>query len=694
MVKMSFVNTSNPIWKYFVKLPYVRIAQCKICKCDYSFKSSITNLKVHLQKKHETEYQSYVEIVEKKKRELSMQMFRGEEDDDDDDYDDKLSEACTDENKTYRNPLIERIKEEDEDNNSTQAFCEASTSKQQVDTAHPAPQIKFAFTNFLAQQQKLINSKLIKMIVKTYQPLSIVEEHDFVNFVEALNGDYKIPPREVITERVIPVLYDKCLNNQKILVQEAESVCLTSELWTSTNNDTFMCISGHFINKDFQFKSTLLKCLHLSRTYTSVDLAIIFRFICLDWGIFNKVNMCVTDNNRDIIEAVNSLGWDHCTCISQKLNNILQSFTKTYETTLKKINTIAYRSQMCNKAEKGLDSSQNRVSDSNQPLELLNSIPPMWDSIYLMIEKSLNLKNEIKAIDEKITELPNITDDEWTALHQLYLMLKPFHEAITELSSEKYIYASKGIAIINGLKDVMKEIEKKPQYYSRLENIFKQLRAKLYEDFSSTEYESKMAICTILDPRYKTAMFIDEVVGETVENAKSDLISAVQQMMKCESQNEMNSDHGDQNAMDVDDGEINLWRRRKLSIQNKKKCSDFNQLMLAQQEVAAYLQGDLAESSCDPCEWWQTNQQKFSHLAKIFKTKCNIVANSIPSDLIFTKNGVALRDRRARLPLEETIKFVFLNANLSETDYENFMPRVKEEIFCERNSTDPSNNTP
>ncbi|XP_022822782.1 zinc finger BED domain-containing protein 4 isoform X1 [Spodoptera litura] len=690
---MSLVNISNPLWNYYVKLPYVRVANCKLCKCDYSYKTSITNLKAHLRMKHKTEYNSYLAEVEKRKRRLTLKMYRGEEDDDEEDDEEQLIELPTGDNKTCRISLIEIKREDDLDNHSPEPCIEASTSEQQAELANPTPRIKYVFTNVLDQKQKLINGKLLKMILKTYQPLSIVEDHDFVEFVEALNGEYKIPSRLVIAEKVIPALYDKCLNNQKILMHEAESVCLTSELWTSTSNDTFMCISGHYINKDFQFKSIVLKCWHLSSTYSSIDLATIFRFTCLDWGIFDKINMCVTDNNRDVMEAVTSLGWDHCSCIAQKLNNILQNFTNIYETTLKKFNTIAYRYQLCNKDEKALGSSQMRVSDNEVPLEFLKSMPTMWNSIYLMIERFINLKNEIKEIDKNIiTDLPDITDDEWTSLNQLYLMLKPFYEAITELISEKYIYASKGIAIINGLKDVMKELEKKPRYHNFLENILKPFSTKLYEDFSSKEYEAKLAICTILDPRYKTEMFIDEVVVDTVETAKSNLVVAVQQMIKNECQNETNSDPGDQSTMEDDDadGEINLWRRRSLSIRNRKKCSDFNQLVLAQQEVSTYLQGELAESSCDPCDWWQTNQLKYPHLAKIFKMKCNIVANSVPSELIFTKNGVALRDRRARLPLEETEQFVVLNANLSETDYEDFVPRIQGKLFNGRNSTDPS----
>ncbi|XP_035444373.2 zinc finger BED domain-containing protein 4-like [Spodoptera frugiperda] len=693
---MSLVNISNPLWNFYVKLPYVRVANCKICKCDYSYKTSITNLKAHLRMKHKAEYKAYLVEVEKRKRRLTLKMYRGEEDDDEEDFDeDNLTESPTGEHKTCRISLIEIKKEDDQDISSVEACPEASTSELQADSAPPTPRIKYVFTNVLDQKQKLINGKLLKMIVKTYQPLSIVEDHDFKDFVEALNGDYQLPSHLVISEKVIPALYEKCLNSQKILIQEAESVCLTSELWTSTSNDTFMCISGHYINKDFQFKSIVLKCWHLSSSYSSIDLATIFRFTCLDWGIFDKINMCVTDNNRDIIEAVTSLGWEHCSCIAQKLNNILQSFTNIYESTLKKFNTIAYRYQLCNKEEKGLESSQRKNIDNEVPLEFLNSMPTMWNSIYLMIERFLNLKNEVKEIDKNIiTDLPNITDDEWTSLNQLYLMLKPFHEAITELSSEKYIYASKGIAIINGLKDVMKELEKKPRYHNFLENILIPFSTKLYEDFSSKEYEAKLAICTILDPRYKTEMFIDEVVVDTVEAAKSNLVSTVQQMIKNECQNETKSDEGDQSTMDDDAGEINLWRRRNLSIQNRRRCSDINQLMLAQQEVSTYLQGELAESSCDPCQWWQTNQLKYPHLAKIFKTKCNIVANSVPSELIFTKNGVALRDRRARLPLEETEQFVVLNANLSEADYEEFVPRIQGKLFNGRNSTDTRMVTP
>jgi hypothetical protein len=51
------------------------------------------------------------------------------------------------------------------------------------------------------------NFALIKMIVTDYQPLRIVEDKGFREFVRKLNPQYTIPSRKTLTTKLIPELY-------------------------------------------------------------------------------------------------------------------------------------------------------------------------------------------------------------------------------------------------------------------------------------------------------------------------------------------------------------------------------------------------------------------------------------------------------------------------------------------------------
>lgn len=101
----------------------------------------------------------------------------------------------------------------------------------------------------------------LKLIARTYQPFYIVDEPDFVEFVEALNPNYVLPGRKVLSERLIPFLYNRCLEDQKrMLRQEAVTICLTTDCRTSVTMDAFIGVTAHFTNNEFEFKSVVLKC--------------------------------------------------------------------------------------------------------------------------------------------------------------------------------------------------------------------------------------------------------------------------------------------------------------------------------------------------------------------------------------------------------------------------------------------------
>lgn len=102
-----------------------------------------------------------------------------------------------------------------------------------------------------------------------YQPFSIVEDRGFKAFVEGLNPSYTLPNRKVLSNNYLPALYETCLTETKEkLEREALSICLTSDICTSSNNDAYLGLTGHYIDEEFTLKSVLLECFFFM-TYSS-----------------------------------------------------------------------------------------------------------------------------------------------------------------------------------------------------------------------------------------------------------------------------------------------------------------------------------------------------------------------------------------------------------------------------------------
>jgi len=88
-----------------------------------------------------------------------------------------------------------------------------------------------------------------------------------------LNPGYELPNRYTISKIHIPAMYEKCLGEMKELVSTVESACLTTDCWTSRNNDSFMAITIHFLDSEFVFKSILLECHSFNLNHTGFNLS-------------------------------------------------------------------------------------------------------------------------------------------------------------------------------------------------------------------------------------------------------------------------------------------------------------------------------------------------------------------------------------------------------------------------------------
>ena len=62
-----------------------------------------------------------------------------------------------------------------------------------------------------AESKKKIDTLLLLMICKEYQPFSVVENEYFARFVKALNPKYVLPTRKSISNGALPALYNDTL---------------------------------------------------------------------------------------------------------------------------------------------------------------------------------------------------------------------------------------------------------------------------------------------------------------------------------------------------------------------------------------------------------------------------------------------------------------------------------------------------
>jgi len=106
-----------------------------------------------------------------------------------------------------------------------------------------------------------------------------------------LNPSFTLPSRQSISKEHIPALYEKCMREMKELVlKEAEHICLTTDCWTSRNNESFMAITIHFVDSNFLLRSVLISCSAFNESHTSNNLSAEIKKTVDEWQLDGKVD--------------------------------------------------------------------------------------------------------------------------------------------------------------------------------------------------------------------------------------------------------------------------------------------------------------------------------------------------------------------------------------------------------------------
>lgn len=170
--------------------------------------------------------------------------------------------------------------------------------------------------------QKKIDQNLIGLFVIDFQPFSVVL--GFKKFIYSLNPSYELPSRTTISRTMIPALYESAQFKVKELLSDVDSICLTTDSWTSVNNDSFLAVTAHFINRQFRLKSVLLECAQMENQHTAIHLAAELKRIVRHWGVEEKVALVVSDNAANIKKAISEVNnWKHFGCFAHTLNLIV-----------------------------------------------------------------------------------------------------------------------------------------------------------------------------------------------------------------------------------------------------------------------------------------------------------------------------------------------------------------------------------
>jgi hypothetical protein len=93
-------------------------------------------------------------------------------------------------------------------------------------------------------------------------PFAVVKNSGIIHLLEKLNPRFGCPSEKVLGQKIFPVVFEKVKRHVvNILETEVgENASMTTDLWTSPTNNSFMSLILHYLDADFQQKMVVLGC--------------------------------------------------------------------------------------------------------------------------------------------------------------------------------------------------------------------------------------------------------------------------------------------------------------------------------------------------------------------------------------------------------------------------------------------------
>lgn len=556
-------------------------------------------------------------------------------------------------------------------------------------------------------KQRMFDEALLEMITIDYQPVCIVNDVGFRDFVTQLQPTYLMPRDHTVNTIMLPQRFDRLVNRRKIEMLNVTAVCLSIEGWSTTETtQQYFAVTAHFISDELELKSYLLDCLIYTDQHTITYLKDELMRVTEEWSVQDKVVAVVTDNIGEVLTAIELIGWTRLPCLTHTLNSIANEALAEVDEILIKIRSIVEYFRYNTTASAMLRSVMRHMELPET--DLVHDVAPYWTSTYHMMHRFLEVRDPVINTLSLLLD-PNVqvlSWADWDVIARACQLLMALYEAAIEISAEKYLPASKAMVMIKGLLKLCQEQLDVPDQPPTIEKMANIMMSSMSTWFGNLELKPLFAEATMLDPRFKRSGFSDSSAADQAlcgitEAASQDLDDDLQQSgtanvtyvnVAPKAQKRMSAssvwDYYDQRVSHIV-AETVVTSKPRVSVHNScatetsviqpvassSVWSDYDQKVCEivstvnldtdiAKQLQRFLDEPLLSRQESSLEWWRSRIPVYPCLVRVVRERLCLVATSVSSEHIFSSTGLVLNDRRRHLNSGEVRRRVFLNANL------------------------------
>ena len=158
-------------------------------------------------------------------------------------------------------------------------------------------------------RQKHSEKCLVKLVALDLLPLSFVESNNLKDFVDSLEPAFNIPSRKYFVNALMLEEHRLTMSKVQELVDLADHIYLTLDIWCNRQMRGFIGITGHF-SIDFNLKTVLFCCKRVKCRHTGENIHQIYDQVAMLFKMSKKISGIVTDNGSNVVAAFSLPGFE------------------------------------------------------------------------------------------------------------------------------------------------------------------------------------------------------------------------------------------------------------------------------------------------------------------------------------------------------------------------------------------------
>ena len=496
---------------------------------------------------------------------------------------------------------------------------------------------------------------------------------------------YEIPSRRYFSEKIIPSIYDKMKSSITELLQHVTSISFTSDIWSDPHaNNSYISLSGHFINHDYTRKDIRLNVKNFPGHHTGIAISNTFHEILEFWKIpASKCHLLLRDNAANItlgaeLTLLNSEGcFIHTLQLALKDGIFSQRSVKDIIAICRNIvKHFSHSPLACGK----LNEIQKELGIPEH--KLIQDVTTRWNSTFYMLEQLHEQRRAIGMFVKDHGGIQNLSNYHWELTENILRTLQPFEE-VQKIFCSNIVSIAEEIVEIRVILFYLCKKDKDKGVQTMREILRDAIEFRFVN--KGRIYERKnFTFATLLDPRFKNSLF-DTKQGY-LDNIQKEIILEIMQTNQenqvpisdvpivgdsggCSSPKNKRLSQEIHESISICFEEIlqqnSLFDNEENLDLSTKNCSS----SLYRKELELYINLPLISRSSDPLLWWKTNAYLYPNLVKLAKKYLCAPPTSIYSERLFSTAGIIFEEKRSKLLPENGESLIFIQKNLPPLDF-------------------------